>query len=856
VNLPPLDLGPGKVLGRYMLVTRLGAGGMGEVYSAYDPKLDRKVAIKVLRAAAWLELAEGHLRLLREGQAMARLSHPNVVTVYDIGATEGHPFVAMELVEGTNLHHWLREKRRPWRETLTAWLSAARGLAAAHAASLVHRDFKPENVLVSREGRICVTDFGLARAASDGLASTGPIRLARVERQPAGDSERMLSAALTEAGTILGTLDYMAPEQLMGKPADARSDQFAFCVSLYEALYHRQPFERDPAAPIPELANVQVEPPPKDTEVPARIFKALLKGMAQRPGDRFESMDALVAELARDPIARARRWGALAAAVTGVVVAAGVYQVTERNKVAMCRDAESKFKGIWDTERKAQIRGAFLATGKATAGSAWANIERYLDGYVAKWTRTYTEVCEATWVRGELSEERLRLSMGCLDQRLKEVIGVADELLKPGGGGQDRSESHAQLTPVKSCADPTLLAKEHTSADVSVDSEAINKALGQARAYQFSGKYEEGLALARAAVEGSVRIKDRSLEARALFAQGMLEIDLGKDDVAHQLLQKAFLAAEAGGNDETKARAAIHLVSIAGIDLGIFEEGIRWSKEAEAVIERLGGDRELQAELATQIGMVLQEHGRAPEALPQFEKSLEIWRTAPEADDFVALSLVSLAEVNNELGRYEEAIERGLEALKIGRRVYGEEHYRIAALMRTLGESHWLAGKTKEGQDYFRRSLALLEKTVGPDHPDVAVALQNIAESERRLGRLDQAADYYHRVHAAYEKAFGADSSRVANALTGLGEIYLEREQLEKASQFLDRALRILANHPNEWQTIADARFALARTLVGRKKDDERARQLASQAIEGYRQLGADGAVSAKAVTEWLAKTR
>ncbi|MBA2543935.1 MAG: serine/threonine protein kinase, partial [Deltaproteobacteria bacterium] len=244
-GVEPERLERGTALGRYIVIDVLGEGGMGVVYSAYDPELDRKVAIKLLQArpdsSAGSQGTSGQTWLLREAQAMARLSHPNVIAVHDVGTLSGHRvFIAMEQVDGVTLRVWLRDKVRPWREVIQIMTAAGTGLAAAHASGLVHRDFKPDNVLVDNNGRVRVMDFGLARLHPD---ETGE----RLDRQSDAliEARSPLSAPLTIAGTVIGTPAYMAPEIGDGMLADARSDQFSFGVALYEALYRGRPFAKD-----------------------------------------------------------------------------------------------------------------------------------------------------------------------------------------------------------------------------------------------------------------------------------------------------------------------------------------------------------------------------------------------------------------------------------------------------------------------------------------------------------------------------------------------------------------------------------------------------------------------------------
>ncbi|MFL6293562.1 MAG: serine/threonine-protein kinase, partial [Thermoanaerobaculia bacterium] len=297
----------GTVVGRYLILDWVGEGGMGVVYAAHDPELDRKVALKLLRPDRTGAAAEEHrLRLQREAQAIARLSHPNVVAVYDAGTLGEQVFVAMEFVEGKTLRQWLSEGARPWEEIVKVFAAAGQGLAAAHDAGLVHRDFKPDNVLMGQDGRIKVADFGLARPMGE-LAGDAP-------PESGSGSGGLLASPLTQWGMVLGTPVYMAPEQLRGVAADARSDQFSFCVSLYEALYGERPFPGGNPREIAEaVTRGSVREEPQGSRVPARLRALLLRGLSRDPELRFSSMEELLHELGRDPSARRKKWLAAAA---------------------------------------------------------------------------------------------------------------------------------------------------------------------------------------------------------------------------------------------------------------------------------------------------------------------------------------------------------------------------------------------------------------------------------------------------------------------------------------------------------------------------------------------------------------
>ena len=280
----------GDRVGRYLVLSALGAGGMGVVFAAYDPQLDRKVALKLLRTGLNLSSKEARARLRREAQAIAQLSHPNVVGVYDVGATEdGDLYIAMEFVEGDTLTSWLKKWPRTWREIIDVFLQAGRGLFAAHGSGLLHRDFKPDNVLVGGDGRVRVTDFGLARS---------------VMTPDEGTRERTdmtaLQVELTATGAVLGTPRYMPPEQLTGPDIDARADQFSFCVALFEALYGVHPLAEGTSVAMLEK-GIEASPPPEGTKVPAAIGKVVSRGLLRDPKKRYPTMAALIAELAPRP---------------------------------------------------------------------------------------------------------------------------------------------------------------------------------------------------------------------------------------------------------------------------------------------------------------------------------------------------------------------------------------------------------------------------------------------------------------------------------------------------------------------------------------------------------------------------
>ncbi|HET6583069.1 MAG TPA: serine/threonine-protein kinase, partial [Nannocystaceae bacterium] len=289
----PGELPRGATVGRYVVLARVGAGTMGVVYAAYDPHLDRRVALKLLTASR-TGGTEGRARTFTEAQSLARLTHPNVVAVHDVGKIElGEAeavFLAMEFIEGRTLKEWLAEAKRPWADVLEVFLQAGHGLAAAHATGMIHRDFKPDNVMITSAAarRVVVMDFGLAQVLD--------LDEARASTSAPADAQLLL----TLTGKLVGTPAYMPPEAYREdqKQLGPWSDQFSFCVALYEAVYGQRPFVADSL--LGQMRAVTSGPPrevPRGSGVPGWLHALIVRGMRAEPGERHASMAALLAAL-------------------------------------------------------------------------------------------------------------------------------------------------------------------------------------------------------------------------------------------------------------------------------------------------------------------------------------------------------------------------------------------------------------------------------------------------------------------------------------------------------------------------------------------------------------------------------
>ncbi len=688
------SLPAGAVIGRYVVIEPLGQGGMGVIYRAHDPQLQRVVAIKVLRTSRGEDGSSGQVRLLREAQAMAQLAHPNVVPVYDSGPYGKGIFVAMELVPGTTLDEWMK-KRRPWREVLPVFIAAGRGLEAAHAKGLIHRDFKPANVLLGTDGRPRVTDFGLARATKSS-SSSASIELRAPISETTQSGPFSLDQPLTQAGALMGSPGYMAPEQYAGGATSEATDQFSFCVTLYEALLGVKPFT---AKTLPELAQVTVRgvlpPIPRGALVPRWLIRVIEKGLASHPADRHASMSALLAALSADPHRRRR---VLLGSVAGLcaLLAAGSVGWWWTGRGRACVGADELVNRAWDRGAHARVEQAFLATDVNFAKPSWQMTREALDGWAKSWAQARTEACEATRVRGEQTERQLTLRTECLDRRLVEFEALVESFSRADREMVARSTSAvAQLMPLSACANVKQLedrkAPPPQLAEVAAQ---LSKELAQSRGIALAGRVTE----ARPQLEGlavrTSQLKLPALEAEVRESLGellLLERDFAAARVEHE---KGVRAAEIAADDATAARLLARMVSLVGWRLNRPEEGRTWAALASGILERAGGDVETEARIEEGLGDVEWQAGNRAESLAAYRRSLALYRQAVDEETLdVARLHSSVGWVLTEQGDF-DAARKELEASRLIReRLLGPEH---PALGDTWNELASLAAELRE----------------------------------------------------------------------------------------------------------------------------------------------------------------
>jgi tetratricopeptide (TPR) repeat protein len=855
---PPIDAGPlprGATVGRYVIIDELGAGAMGRVYAAFDPRLDRKVALKLIRSQHVFgsRSDRGAARLLAEAQALARLAHPNVVGVHDVEIVDGSVAIAMEFVAGTTVRGWLATPRS-WREIVAVLASAGSGLAAAHRAGIIHRDFKPDNVMIGDDGRARVVDFGLARAdAPSSDADEARVSLGGVATATPLD---------TATHGIAGTPAYMAPELYGSGSADARSDQFSFCVALYEALYGRRPFEGN--SPATMLINVVAGRilAPEGREVPAWVHRVIVRGLAARPEQRHASMDDLLAALARDPSERRRRIVVVGAAVA--VFAGGVAATWRAARPDdPCDSNGAELAGIWDDEVREHVADALVATGVAWAENARVEVERRLDEFAAAWIEMSQDNCAATHVRHEQSDAMLDLRTACLGARRRELAATTKVLSSADADvARESVRILGALGSIEACADLDGLRQDVAPPDdpeVRARVDTLRAELAEIDVETRAGRFSEAHRRA-AAIRGAVdEVGYPPLVAEAEYMLGYTQDKIGDSAAAESTLANAALLAERHRHDVIAARALADAAYVIGAQLGRVDDGLVWSRFASAAAHRTGdallvakaenirgmvlrtGGRLDEAEQALREGLALRERllgarhidvsgslsnlavnleaqGRDAEALDAYARARSIDEDLLGPDHpRVAGTLNNSVTALLHLGRNAEALAAARRAEEISRATLPDDHPSLAAVLGNLSVAMSANGDRVGARAVAQRQLELNRRRFGDEHPDVAIAHHNLGTLEYDLGEFAEARRSFERAIAIYGALYGPDHPEIAGSLSALGEVEQHAGEHGRARVHFTRAIEILHGAgldarielPIAWLSLAESILAM-----------------------------------------------
>jgi tetratricopeptide (TPR) repeat protein/predicted Ser/Thr protein kinase len=758
-------------IARFVVLGRIGSGGMGVVYEAWDPKLERRVALKLLLPEQQREGARN--RLVREAQALARLAHPNVVAVFDVDVEGEAVWIAMEFVEGSTLRGWLTDGSRSVPEILAVVRAAGEGLAAAHAAGLVHRDFKPDNVLVGRDGRVRVVDFGLVRASDEPSAESSIV-------EPAGDLRigvgTRSSQQITRVGALVGTPGYMAPEQLRGRPADARADQFAFCVVVWEALFGERPFAGGDLASLREAIETgRVRAPRRELGLPERMTRALERGLAQAPEQRFTDMHALLGEL-QD--AAPRRRGLVLALVLVSLLLLGVVAAWWRSGAdagEQCSAGRVAAQQLWESHRRTSIAERFVSELPDAGEVSFARVDAAIVAWSDAWQLASTSLCEA---RDEQSPERYERRMDCLERQRLEVDAWLEALLDADADLiREMPARLAWLPSVDAClrsegvqalADPPPEQRDAVR--------GVRDELAQLEA-RMQVRPAASFVLELAGLRERARASNYApVIAELLRVEGKLALAEGDLVRASELLREAWALALASGDDSLALTCATELIEAdQGSDKAQHvANALRWHASAAALSERLGSPPEAELALHLAYATLLRQDARYDEALVELDAAAQL-----------AAGLEGSAEVH---------------ALEVARQ---------------RGTVLQMSGRYTEARVVIDRVIAGQEALVGPNHPfllDTLGTRGNIAIAE---GRHEDGLRETLRIREIAERSYGPTHARTLRAMAGMATIQsLRGEQAEARTIFEDLLVRLGERERVDTKSGSHATMGLCATLL------------------------------------------
>lgn len=793
---------PPRKIGRHEILETLGRGAMGIVYLAFDPELQRRVALKLIRPDA---AASSSDRLLREAQAMARLAHPNVAAVHEVGREGDDVYISMEYVAGRTLRELLQPGKRSGEAILGVLLQAAEGLAAIHAADLVHRDFKPENVIVGDDGRVRVTDLGLATSAAEAEV--------RADGRP----------------RLVGTPAYMAPEQLDGREATERSDQFALALTIYEALAGRRPFEGS----TPEDLRRAIERGPSLDPLAgatARLRRAVARALSPDPGRRFSSIQEFAGELRPSP--RSRRSIAVASvaigalAATAIAALSGAFAARPAPRAQACDAGASRVAEVWSAARADRMERAFTDTKSPLAPASAERVSATVSTFVADWEAAYTATCEAH-LRGEQSMIVLDARMRCLDRRLSSLGALLDTLESPSPSAVAGAPAAAlELPQIDECESvESLLGPDPRPTDPAVAERlaALEEDIAKLRSTAAAGLGPLTPADASALVDRARRVGHRPTVAEAELLAARVARRAGAFEDARRHADEAQTTAEAARADGTAARAWLEVLAVAGAS-GRFASALENAPRAEAAILRIGDPPALRAGLSLSRGLALASLGRLDEANEELERALSFYeRTRGAGSIHAARALTALGDVARLRGKLEDALSLHARAREIDEAALGPEapatarhHHNIAGVLRLLG-------RRTEALASYERALSL-EERLGAEHPSVGLTENSIGITLVELGRVDEARARFERADAILARAVHPDRALV---LLNLARVDASRGDHAAAIVRLDDAIVILqSTGGKDYLPIAGARLQRGRSARSLGRRDAAKRDL------------------------------
>ena len=820
------------MFGRYLVIDILGRGGMGEVFAAFDPELDRKIALKRVRIEP-RTLDDRRTRLLREAQAMAKIRHPNVLAVFDVGEIDDEVFIAMELVDGETLRAWMqREHELP--AIVDAFVQAARGLEAAHALGLVHRDFKPDNAMVDRTGRVQVLDFGL-------VASTQPTTML-------GSAD----AADSRTHSFVGTPAYMSPEQYAGDRTDARSDQFALCVALFEAIHGTRPFTGDTIGALASsVTSGIVTEPTKHRAVPRWLDRAMRRGLAVDAAARWPSVTELREALERGLATTRRgrkRW--LAAAGIGVL---GSFAAIRFAPDHSCDDATRPVDDLWNDEVRSAIGSAFAAAPGPLGAATWQSIATRLDARADAWRDGYAEVCAAARDGAPLEVERADRRRVCLHEQTHALDSALEVLAIADGDVIAHAPQMVEALPNPTACSGELPIAAASSLDAPTR-EQVRRTAALAESLLLANK----AALAKERIEERLGVPAIAADPAAAAKLGVLAAGamrtLGDMQGAAAELDAAYLQARATDSRELMLMAAMEYVAQYAA-LREPEPARQWIERARVEARALGDERALavlegrEAQAFAHAGEYVEAIAKANAALAHFDE-LGLG-DAQQAIDVIA----NRGTFHFSRGEIAEARASKLDALRRQATLVDGEHPMMAKHISDLGLIAMRSGDLDGARQYLERGLELVESAYTEPHPAIGESLAGLGGLAARRGDSEAARGYNERALANLIPTVGEDSAAVALIYNNQGTVLLELGRRLEGIDAHRRATaikqRILApDHPD----LALSYAILASALV-EEGDDAQVEALFRKAlvIQSARVEPAPRLATESRMAHWLA---
>ncbi|MFN0247055.1 MAG: protein kinase domain-containing protein [Kofleriaceae bacterium] len=822
----------GSAVGRYVIEALLGAGAMGVVYRAYDPVVARRVALKLMDIGSFADSDA----VLREARTMGRVDHRAVVRIYDAGVTTRHVYVAMELVEGQTLRELIGRDSMSARAWYQLFASLAAGMAAAHDAGVVHRDFKPENVLVAADGTPRITDFGLAR-------SNAPLE----------------STSLGSLGTHpAGTPAYMAPEQLLGGTTDERSDQYSFAVTMYEAITGKRPIV---ASSLDELLT-GMRSHVMDWSQVSRGLRALLeRALALEPELRHASMHDIARALRM--LASPPRWPKVVGVATIVVLGVAAGAAAVRSPSAdPCTAADGAVATAWPPGRGALVEQAFAKTRRPYAAHLGLSARRELDTYAATLRAAYVSACRDTRSLHTRSEELMDRRILCLDRAVADLDATSALFERADATIVDNSPSALRaLTSLASCLDLSTLADQiPVPSDKAVRARivTVQRQLAEAKATLLSADFSAGITLGTSVVATANEIGYRPLEAEALFGLGTLRYVAGDTTRARADLEAAALAAVAGRSRFLEARIREQLAQLHGLSLRSPRDAEAQLALGFALLETMTGAELLVEELHKTRGAILAIDGDHAGALAIFQNSLARLPEHERSRRADLYQLIANAQIG--LGRTSEAVPLLEQSLDLARTVVGEEHPLVASLFENLADAlqesaparsleymkqaHAIQvrvfpagspkiatteanlggillvlGRADEALPYLQRALDVQVRTIGVDHPGYAMTLVTSGRALRLLQRLDAALAATEEGERVLLARFGEAHLMVAIARGERGMVLAALRRHREAVSILEVALDVQQAQHGSPDEVAELQFELAQALWARDRN-------------------------------------